>query len=173
MDDKAEIEAMRALAVATNSMRFNPDVDPDTADLYEKFLVNLRDELVVLDGWPEQLNAYKATGLAPEEVVALQASNQELKKEALPLLQAKVQGRLVVLPSVEVYDARLEEAGYLLNVLQHELHTDGLNLKVAERVAELAREEAEMPEPPRIGIAQGIGCTEKRKKGKPWKKRME
>ena len=48
--------------------------------------------------WLEELKAYKETGLTPEGVVALQASNQELKKEALPILQAKVQDRLVILP---------------------------------------------------------------------------
>ena len=48
--------------------------------------------------WLEELKAYKATGLTPEGVAALQASNQELKKEALPILQAKVQDRLVILP---------------------------------------------------------------------------
>lgn len=46
----------------------------------------------------ERLAAYEDTGLTPEEVTALQASNQELKKEALPILQAKVQGRLAELP---------------------------------------------------------------------------
>ena len=46
----------------------------------------------------ERLADYEDTGLAPEEVAALQASNQELKKEALPILQAKVQGRLAELP---------------------------------------------------------------------------
>ena len=46
----------------------------------------------------ERLAAYEDTGLEPEEVIALQASNQELKKEALPILQAKVQDRLVILP---------------------------------------------------------------------------
>ena len=45
-----------------------------------------------------RLAAYEDTGLEPEEVVALQASNQEIKKEALPLLQAKIQDRLAVLP---------------------------------------------------------------------------
>lgn len=48
--------------------------------------------------WLEELKAYKETGLTPEGVAALQASNQELKKEALPILQAKVQDRLVILP---------------------------------------------------------------------------
>ena len=46
----------------------------------------------------DRLAAYEETGLTPEEVAALQASNQELKKEALPILQAKVQDRLVILP---------------------------------------------------------------------------
>ena len=51
-----------------------------------------------LCAWTDELKAYRETGLTPEEVTALQASNQELKKEALPILQAKVQGRLVILP---------------------------------------------------------------------------
>ncbi len=46
----------------------------------------------------ERLAAYEDTGLMPEEVTALWESNQELKKEAMPILQAKVQGRLVILP---------------------------------------------------------------------------
>ena len=45
-----------------------------------------------------RLADYEDTGLAPEEVKALRESNQELKKEALPILQAKVQDRLVILP---------------------------------------------------------------------------
>lgn len=51
-----------------------------------------------LADWLEELKAYRETGLTPEGVVALQASNQELKKEALPLLQAKIQDKLMVLP---------------------------------------------------------------------------
>lgn len=51
-----------------------------------------------LCAWTDELKAYRETGLTPEEVTALQASNQELKKEALPILQAKVQDRLVILP---------------------------------------------------------------------------
>ena len=51
-----------------------------------------------LCAWTDELKAYRETRLTPEEVTALQASNQELKKEALPILQAKVQGRLVILP---------------------------------------------------------------------------
>lgn len=45
-----------------------------------------------------RLAAYEDTGLEPEEVVALQASNREIKKEALPLLQAKIEERLLILP---------------------------------------------------------------------------
>lgn len=51
-----------------------------------------------LADWLEKLKAYKATGLTPEEIVALRASFQELKKEAVPLIQAKIEGRLVMLP---------------------------------------------------------------------------
>ena len=51
-----------------------------------------------IDAAVNRLADYEDTGLAPEEVTALQASNQELKKEALPILQAKVQGRLAELP---------------------------------------------------------------------------
>ena len=51
-----------------------------------------------LCAWTDELKAYRETGLTPEEVTALQASNQELKKEALPILQAKVQDRLAELP---------------------------------------------------------------------------
>lgn len=42
---KVTIEMLRALATATNSLRFNPTIDPDTADVYERLLVSLRDEL--------------------------------------------------------------------------------------------------------------------------------
>ena len=51
-----------------------------------------------LCAWTDELKAYRETRLTPEEVTALQASNQELKKEALPILQAKVQDRLVIMP---------------------------------------------------------------------------
>ena len=51
-----------------------------------------------LCAWTDELKAYRETGLTPEEVTALQVSNQELKKEALPILQAKVQDRLVIMP---------------------------------------------------------------------------
>lgn len=51
-----------------------------------------------LCAWTDELKDYRETGLTPEEVTALQASNQELKKEALPILRAKVQDRLVIMP---------------------------------------------------------------------------
>ena len=43
---KVTIEMLRALVTATNSLRFNPTIDPDTADVYERLLVSLRDTLV-------------------------------------------------------------------------------------------------------------------------------
>ena len=46
----------------------------------------------------QRLAEYEETGLTPKEVVALQASNVALKKEALPLLEEKIKGRLVILP---------------------------------------------------------------------------
>ena len=54
--------------------------------------------------WMDELKAYRETGLTPEEVTALQASNQELKKETMPILQAKIQERLVILPSIKIGD---------------------------------------------------------------------
>lgn len=46
----------------------------------------------------ERLAAYENTELTPEEITALQASNEEIKKEAMPLVQAKIEDRLVILP---------------------------------------------------------------------------
>jgi len=46
----------------------------------------------------DRLAAYEDTGLTPEEIVTLQASFQELKKEAVPLMKAKIEERLLVLP---------------------------------------------------------------------------
>lgn len=43
---KVTVETLRALAVATNSLRYNPSIDPDIADSYERLLVSLRDGLV-------------------------------------------------------------------------------------------------------------------------------
>lgn len=43
---KVTIETLRALVIATNSLRFNQTIDPDTADSYERLLVSLRDTLV-------------------------------------------------------------------------------------------------------------------------------
>ena len=45
-----------------------------------------------------RLAAYEDTGIAPEEVVALRASHEVLKDEAVPLLRAKIEDRLAVLP---------------------------------------------------------------------------
>lgn len=46
----------------------------------------------------ERLKAYEDTGLTPEEITAMRHTLDEYHKTADPLLLAKVQGRLVVLP---------------------------------------------------------------------------
>ena len=46
----------------------------------------------------EDLRAYKATGLTPEEITAMQHTLDEYHKVADPLLRAQADGRLVVLP---------------------------------------------------------------------------
>lgn len=43
---KVTIETLRALVTATNSLRYNPTIDTDTVDYYERLLVSLRDTLV-------------------------------------------------------------------------------------------------------------------------------
>lgn len=65
-----------------------------------------------LADWLEELKAYRETGLTPEEITALRESNQELKKEALPLMQAKIQDRLVVLPCKVTDTVYIVEAIY-------------------------------------------------------------
>lgn len=42
---KTYINTLRALVAATNSMKYNPYIDPDEAALYEDILVKLRDRL--------------------------------------------------------------------------------------------------------------------------------
>lgn len=46
----------------------------------------------------ERLAAYEDTGLTPEEITAMRHTLDEYHKIADPLLSAKAQGRLVVLP---------------------------------------------------------------------------
>ena len=46
----------------------------------------------------ERLKAYEDTDLTPEEIVAMRHTLAEYHKEADPLLKAKTEGRLVVLP---------------------------------------------------------------------------
>lgn len=58
----------------------------------------IHNRFVALDKVIDRLADYEDTGLTPEEVTALQASNLELKKEAMPFLQAKIENRLVILP---------------------------------------------------------------------------
>lgn len=57
----------------------------------------------------DRLAAYEATGLTPEEIVALRSTLAEYHKDADPLLRAKAEDRLVVLPcrmNATVYDIR-------------------------------------------------------------------
>lgn len=42
----ADINTLRALVVATNSLRYNPELDPLDAELYERLLIQLRDKMV-------------------------------------------------------------------------------------------------------------------------------
>jgi hypothetical protein len=60
--------------------------------------MKLAREYEELNGWLKKLKAYKKTGLTPEEVVALRESFDAMKKEAVPLLRAKVEDRLAELP---------------------------------------------------------------------------
>lgn len=46
-----------------------------------------------------RLAAYEDTGYSPEEVRALKATLDKVKEEAMPLLKARAQGRLAVLPA--------------------------------------------------------------------------
>lgn len=94
-----------------------------------------------------RLAAYEDTRLDPDEIELMKEA-QEIGDNMTPhrlgeILKAERDGRLVVLPPVEIYNERLWEAGYLLNVLQRGLHMDGLDTKAADRVAEIAHEEAE------------------------------
>ncbi len=45
-----------------------------------------------------RLAAYEDIGLAPEEIVALRASSDAIKEEAMQLLQAKIEDKLMMLP---------------------------------------------------------------------------
>ena len=87
----------------------------------ERITVLLDHGFSAIDVAVNRLADYEDTGLAPEEVAALQASNQELKKEALPLLQAKIQDRLVVLPCKVTDTVYITEAIYKRGKLVEEL----------------------------------------------------
>ena len=64
-----------------------PDICPECASEHRQ-----------LAEWLEELQQYKSIGLNPDEVVAMRHTLNEYHKEADPLLRAKVEGRLVVLP---------------------------------------------------------------------------
>ena len=58
----------------------------------------IHERFVALDKVIDRLASYEDIGMEPEEIVALRASFEALRDEALPLLQAKIEDRLVVLP---------------------------------------------------------------------------
>ena len=58
----------------------------------------IHDRFVALDKVIDHLASYEDIGMEPEEIVALRASFEALRDEALPLLRAKIEDRLVVLP---------------------------------------------------------------------------
>lgn len=86
------VEESRALTVAINSMRFNPNLDDIEVQGYEIALANMRNRAQDMDD----------TGLTPEEV-------ERMKEYMLPftiqdidrfreIIQAEKEGRLAVLP---------------------------------------------------------------------------
>lgn len=58
----------------------------------------LRREHEAVKAYLEELQRYQATGLKPEEIVAMRHTLNKYHEEADPLLRAKVEERLVVLP---------------------------------------------------------------------------
>ncbi len=58
----------------------------------------IHDRFVALDKVIDCLAAFEDIGMEPEEVVALRASFEALRDEAMPLLRAKIEDRLVILP---------------------------------------------------------------------------
>lgn len=58
----------------------------------------IHERFVALDKVIDHLASYEDIGMEPEEVVALRASFEALRDEAVPLLRAKVEDRLAELP---------------------------------------------------------------------------
>lgn len=58
----------------------------------------IHDRFVALDKVIDHLASYEDIGMEPEEVVALRASFEVLRDEAVPLLRAKIEDRLLILP---------------------------------------------------------------------------
>ncbi len=58
----------------------------------------IHDRFVALDKVIDHLASFEDIGMEPEEVVALRASFEALRDEAVPLLRAKIEDRLVILP---------------------------------------------------------------------------
>lgn len=64
----------------------------------------IHQRFVALDKAIDCLATYEDIGLMPEEVKTLLASFEALRDEAAPLLQAKIEDRLIVLPSRTVFE---------------------------------------------------------------------
>lgn len=58
----------------------------------------IHDRFVAFDKVIDHLASFEDIGMEPEEVVALRASFEALRDEAIPLLQAKTEDKLVILP---------------------------------------------------------------------------
>jgi len=55
-------------------------------------------EMRIVEKAAARFSAYEDIGMEPEEIMALRASFEALKDDALPLLRAKIEDRLVILP---------------------------------------------------------------------------
>lgn len=105
----------------------------------------------------DRLAAYEDTGMTPEEITGLCSMNERAKMADLlrleeyqeigsidhfrELAQAEKDGWPPVTPRAKTCDAHTAEAEYLLGVLWNGLHNnDGMDSKVADRVAEIAHE---------------------------------
>ncbi len=91
-------ENHRELGFFTYSGKLNPYSMPLTIGELAGTICKDYSPKKILEEVFARLAAYEDTGLTPEEVTALQMSSKALKEEAIPLLRAKIEGRLVVLP---------------------------------------------------------------------------
>lgn len=55
-------------------------------------------EMRIVEKAAARFSAYEDIGMEPEEIMALQASFEAIRDDAMPLLRAKIEDRLVILP---------------------------------------------------------------------------